>query len=327
MPAPIFISSILRSEYEHKDLTTIDGLTRTLEFETLSNHGVIKGTWMEYVKNAFSKVNDRNAKRIVLHLCKHKDRELTRKELLDDLELDMSDEALEEKLEALVKADIISQGRTNFDYRGVQDNIFDKVFRGVYQKEIEHFDVGEIRKEYGKSFGELKKQYHRLQGKYNYQKGYFAEYLILDQLRVRAVENNRLLKSVTRYLPDDFNFCRYSRVWKYDSTPGYSGRISVDIFARALSSADYSIIGEVKSRQARKFSKEEAMEFERKLAVVKKLEKIDRVVGFVFSRSGFTKEAKKKVTGKVPTLSIEPAEPAAAVLMIAIAVLRISPTT
>jgi hypothetical protein len=30
----------------------------------------------------------------------------------------------------------------------VQDNIFDKVFRGVYQKEIERFDVSEIKKEY-----------------------------------------------------------------------------------------------------------------------------------------------------------------------------------
>ncbi|MCP4152712.1 MAG: hypothetical protein GY757_33565 [bacterium] len=73
--SPFYISSIIRSEYEQKDLTTIDGLTRTLEFETLDNQGVIKGTWMEYVKTAFSKVNDRNAKRIVLHLCKHNDRE------------------------------------------------------------------------------------------------------------------------------------------------------------------------------------------------------------------------------------------------------------
>ncbi|MCP4150702.1 MAG: hypothetical protein GY757_23345, partial [bacterium] len=150
--SPFYISSILRSEIEDKDLTAVDGLARTLEFETLNDQGVIKATWMEYVKTAFDRVNDRNAKRIVLHLFKHKGRELTRKEILGDLELDMTDEILEERLEALVKADIISQGRTNFDYRCVQDNIFDKVFRGVYQKEIEHFDVEEIKKEYLKAF-------------------------------------------------------------------------------------------------------------------------------------------------------------------------------
>ncbi len=33
------------------------------------------------------------------------------------------------------------------------------------------------------------------------------------------------------------------------------------------------------------------MEFEKKFAGVKKLENIDRAVGFIFSRSGFTKDA------------------------------------
>ncbi|MCP4149384.1 MAG: hypothetical protein GY757_16675, partial [bacterium] len=163
--SPFYISSIMRSECEEKNLLSIDGLTRTMEFETLRKQGVIKGTWMEYVKTAFSKVNDRNAKRIVLHLCRNKGRELTRKEIVDDLNLDMSDRELEEKMEALVKADIIEEGRTNYDYQCVQDNIFDKVFRGVYQKEIEQFDVGEIEREYRNSFEELKEQYLRLQGK------------------------------------------------------------------------------------------------------------------------------------------------------------------
>ncbi|MCP4152007.1 MAG: hypothetical protein GY757_29970, partial [bacterium] len=156
--SPFYISALLGSEFGEKDLTTVDGLARTLEFETLDARGVIKSTWMEYVKIAFSRVNDRNAKRIVLHLFKHKDRELTRKEILDDLELDITDEILEKRLEALVKADIIEQGRTNFDYRCVRDNIFDKVFRGVYQKEIEYFDVAEIKKEYLKAFEILNKK-------------------------------------------------------------------------------------------------------------------------------------------------------------------------
>jgi hypothetical protein len=169
--SPFYISSILRSEYPDKDLTSFEGLVRTLEYETLDDHGDIKSTWMEYVSTAFHRVNDRNAKNIVLYLSKNRDREVTRKELLDKLQLEMTDGELEKKLKALVKADIIKQGRSNFDYRGVQDNIFDKVFRGVYQKEIDHFDVGEIKKEYREAFEKLKKQYHRLQGKFNYQKG------------------------------------------------------------------------------------------------------------------------------------------------------------
>ncbi|MCP5106020.1 MAG: hypothetical protein GY950_21730, partial [bacterium] len=260
--SPFYISSIIRSLYRQKDLTTVKGLTETLEFETLNDQGTIKSTWMEYVSSALPRINDQNAKNVVLYLCKNRDREVTRKELLEKLPLDITDAVLEKRLKALVKADIIKQGQTNFDYRGVQDNIFDKVFRGVYEKEIRDFDVGVIGKEYNEAFKKLKKQYDRLQGKHNYQQGYFAEYLILDQLKYRARKNNKLLKSITRYLPDDFDFCIYSRVWRYDGSPEYAKEFNIDIFARPENPGDYSIIGEVKSRELKKFSKDEVMEFE-----------------------------------------------------------------
>lgn len=138
--SPFYISFTIRSSYEGKDLTTIDGLTAALEFETLDDRGTIKSTWMEYVTGALPRINDQNAKNIVLHLCKNRGRELTRKELLTDLKLDMTDSELEKRLKALVKADIISQGSSNFRYRGVSDNIFDKVFRGVYEEEIREFE-------------------------------------------------------------------------------------------------------------------------------------------------------------------------------------------
>jgi hypothetical protein len=246
---------------------------------------------MEYVLSTFKKVNGKNAKQIVLYLCQHRDREVTREELLEKLPLNLDDSELEKKLEALVKGDIITQGPTHFDYRGVQDNIFDKVFRGVYEKEIREFDVRVIRKEYSEELEKLEKQYDSLLGKFNYQKGYFAEYLILDQLRYHARHNHELLKSITRYLPKDFAFCDYSRVWKYHSSPAYSRVFSVDIFARSANQEDYSIIGEVKNREQKKFSKDELALFLDKYEEIKKIENLDRVVGFIFSRSGFTTEA------------------------------------
>jgi len=288
---PFYISAVIRSDCPGKGLTTVEGLTRTLEFETLDDQGTIKASWMEYVSSAFKKVNGKNAKKIVLYLCQHRDREVTRSELLEKLSLDIDDSELEGKLDALIRADIISHGQTFFDYRGVNDNIFDKVFRGVYEKEIRDFDIRVIKKEYSAELEKLKKQYDSLLGKFNYQKGYFAEYLILDQLRIHAHTNNELLKSITRNLSDDFDFCDYSRVWKYDSSPEYTKRFSVDIFARSQSPGDYSIIGEVKSRDIKKFSKDEVVGFLNKYEGIKKIENLERVVGFIFSRSGFSKEA------------------------------------
>ncbi|MCX6583826.1 MAG: hypothetical protein NT166_26930, partial [Candidatus Aminicenantes bacterium] len=291
--SPFYISAVIRSNYPDKDLTSSDGLSRTLEFETLDDEGIIKSTWMEYISSAFPQINDRNAKNIVLHLSKYRDREWTRQELVDELKLKMTDDELEKKLKALVKADIISQGASNFRYRGVGDNIFDKVFRGVYEEEIRAFDVKIIKEEYNEVLEKLKKDYYSLLGKYNCQKGYYAEYAILDQLKYRARENNDLFKSITRNLPGDFQFCEYSRVWRYDSSPEYAKRFNVDIIARAQSPADYSLIGEVKSRDLKKFSKDEVIEFERKFAEVKKIEGIERAVGFIFSRSGFIQEAEE----------------------------------
>ena len=114
----------------------------------------------------------------------------TRQEIMKELNLEMTDGELELKLKALVKADIISQGQTNFDYRGVGDNIFDKVFRGVYEKEIREFDVKIIKEEYDEALVKLKKNYYSLLGKYNCQKGYYTEYAILDQIKYQAKEKN-----------------------------------------------------------------------------------------------------------------------------------------
>jgi len=167
---PFYISAVIRSEYPHKNLTTVDGLTGTLEFETLDDHGIIKTTWMEYMSRAFPQINDQNAKNIVLHLSKHRHREFTRQELLEGLKLEMPDKELEKKLKALVKADIVNQGTSNYRYRGVNDSIFDKVFRGVYQEEIREFDASMIKKEYSEELRKMETQYKKLLGKYHYQK-------------------------------------------------------------------------------------------------------------------------------------------------------------
>ena len=150
---------------------------KTLEFETLSEQGIVRNTWMEYAKTAFRKVNDRHAKSIVLYLCKNRDREVTRKELLEKLRLPMDDSELEKKMQALVKSDIVQRGSSNFRYRGVQDNVFDKVFRAEYAEEIETFDPSQIPVEYMNLLEEYRARYRKLLGKYNQAKGAWAEFL------------------------------------------------------------------------------------------------------------------------------------------------------
>ena len=47
----------------------------------------------------------------------------------------------------------------------------------------------------------------------------------------------------------------------------------------------------MKNRELKKFSIDELKDFEIKFAEIKKRENLDSVVGFIFSRNGFTKEA------------------------------------
>ncbi len=284
---PFYISSLFRSKYPGKDFTTEKGLLETLEFETLNKEGWIKGTWMEYANKAMKEANDKNAKKIVLYLCKHREREISQDELRQELNLNMSDSKLEEKLKILVGADIIDQGTSNSEYQGVTDNIFDKVFRGVYQKDIETFDPKEITKEYKALSEKLQKNNKRLRGEYSRYKGAFAEFVSIQHLRHDVLKNSERYRISVQNLPDDFEFTEYETVWSYNSPPLHKPEFQIDIFARA-GQDEYSLVWEVKNRKA-KFSVKEAEDFMKKAQELMKIENISKSVLLVFSVGGFFK--------------------------------------
>ena len=169
-----------------------------------------------------SVVNDRHAKRIVLYLSQNREREVTRKELLEE-------------------------------------------YRAKYQ---------------------------RLLGKFNQAKGAWAEYLIIRALRHRAYSKNEYFKSITRNLPEDFRFVDYKSAWSYKSSPVEKHDLQIDVFARAEPD-QYSIIGEVKCLDTKKFSLGEAERFLEKMGQLVDAEAVGQHVGFVFSVSGIGKDAKE----------------------------------
>ena len=107
---PYYIAQVMMSNYEHKDLTDAGSVLETLKHETTLPGGQIAKMWMEYIWEAFEKVNDRNAKAIVLYLAKYGNEERTVEQIIRDLHLDMSPAELEEKLYKLERADIITMG-------------------------------------------------------------------------------------------------------------------------------------------------------------------------------------------------------------------------
>ena len=127
--------------------------------------------------------------------------------------------------------------------------------------------------------------------KYNQAKGAFAEYLIIRRLRHDAHRKNDFFKSITCNLPEDFRFVDYRTVWSYKFSPLHKRDTQIDVFARSGPADEYSVIGEVKSRDAKKFSGQEARRFLEKIRELVYEESVAKHIGFVFSISGFTEEA------------------------------------
>ncbi len=286
---PFYVSTVFDSDVHERDLTTRDGLLAALEYETLHPHGYIRGVWMEYLGKVFNTVNQENAKNIVFHLSQNRDREISRRELMKELGLDMSDGQLEKRLHALVKADIIEEGHSNMYYRGVQDNIFDKVFRGQYAEDIRSFDPQEIRNEYKAMYEKTLHDLHVMTGKYSQIKGQFAEFAVINQLRLHAKEKEELLCSITHNLPEDFHFADYSFLWSYKLARQDQRDAWLDVFARAPET-DYSLIAEIKYREKPQFSIEEIETFMKKAQALREQESLTDTVLFVFCSCGFAQE-------------------------------------
>jgi len=287
---PCYISALFYTQYINKDFTTEDGFLKTVEFEVL--RGGIKARWMEYLSYAFPEINGYKtdlSKKIVLYLCKNKDREISKAELKKVFKLDISDYNLEKRMHALVLSDIVNPGSTNSEYQGIGDHLFDKVFRGHYQKEIEDFDPKEITNEYKALFKYWKEKFHVICGKYGSLKGRFAEYMITNHLKYRACDNNEVFCSMMNNLPHDFKFVKYQSVWKYTASPVLKKSFEIDVFARALED-QYSLIGEVKNRLS-PFSVTEATEFIAKANQLIKLENVGKYLLFIYSIKGFTQDA------------------------------------
>jgi predicted transcriptional regulator len=287
---PFYISSLFYSGYKKKDLTTEQGLYNTLEYESQDERGSINSTWMEYLTYAFSEVNGDNndlAKNIVLYLCQNKDREVSRKELAEKLNITLSKSDLEKRMQSLIRSDIIQKGRSLFYYKAISDHIFDKVFRGQYADEITTFDPKEITNEYKALFEQWRSRFYKTSGEYSRFKGIVAEYMVCNHLKYRAYKNNDLFCSLMQNLPADFCFVEYKTVWKYTASPIEDKNIEIDVFAQIQPQKnDYSLIGEVKNRKE-PFALSEAEFFLKKANQLIELENVGKSVLFVICVGGF----------------------------------------
>ncbi len=174
MSDPFFISCVIQSSFEDKDISTQDGVVDTINYEITNRYSEMSRTWGEYIQLTLHKINDRNAKNMLLFLSKNSDRYWTPKEIKDALDLDLSLNEIQKKLLILVEADVLEWGNSDIDFRGLQDGTLNLILRSRFEKEISGFEP-DFKSESHIRIKQLEKEKATLQGMLNKIKGEVAE--------------------------------------------------------------------------------------------------------------------------------------------------------
>jgi len=182
MADPFFISCVILSDCEDKDLTTSEGVINTVNYEISANTAEMSLTWAEYIEDTVAQVNNLNAKNILLYLSKHNERYFTPKQLQQELKLDLDANEIHRQLRILKEADLIQQGISDIDFRGLQDGTLNLVLRNRFEKEIKGA-APNLKQELTAEIAQLTRKNKQLQGKLNYYAGKFAEHILAVALR------------------------------------------------------------------------------------------------------------------------------------------------
>ncbi len=184
MSDPFFISCVIQSDYEDKDLTTQEGVVNAVNYEITDESSEMSMTWGEYINLTLKKINDRHAKSMLLHLSKNTDKDWTPWELKKKLGLEIDENEIREKLEIMLKADVIGKGPSDIDYRGLHDGTLNLILRHRFEKEISEF-APDLKKDFNEEVEKLKTDKKSLQGRLNNLTGKYAEFQLFIEFRTR----------------------------------------------------------------------------------------------------------------------------------------------
>lgn len=199
MADAFFISCVMQSQFEKRDLTHSAGVIETVNHEIFNRKSEMWQTWREYIDSTLQRVNDRNAKSLLLFLNKHDERYWTPKELKQELQLDLEPNDIQRKLLALVESDLITQGVADIDFGGLRDGTLRLILRNRFEKEINEF-VPDFKQEFHAQIAKLRQEKRRLQGMLNHLAGKLAENLLATEFRSRK---RFRLSAYFRGVPDD----------------------------------------------------------------------------------------------------------------------------
>jgi hypothetical protein len=182
MADPFFISCVIISDYEDKDLTTSKGVANTVDYELSVDTAEMYLTWGEYIDKIVNEVNDKNAKNNKIFLSKNNEKYFTPQDLKQKLELNLEVNAIHKQLIILKEADLIHKDVSNIDFKGLQDGTLNLILRIFFEKEIKGFPSN-FKQEFADIIADLNYKNKQLQGRLNYLYGKMAEDMLATAFR------------------------------------------------------------------------------------------------------------------------------------------------
>ncbi len=286
MADPFFISCVIQSDYEGKELNTVDGVVNTVNYEIVSPTSELSGTWAEYIYKTLPKINDVHSKHILLHLSKHNDRAWTPQEVKDELGLDMPIEKIHEKMKLMLEADLIADGGSDIRFKGLQDGTLYLILRSRFEEEISTF-APNLSQDFRQEIAQLQQDKKRLQGMLNYLSGKMAEYQLATQFR------SQKRFALSKYFKEvkDKTRLNITEVQLNVLLQRNDGKaMELDVVAK--SSDGRVVLVEVKKKQE-KIGANIVADFREKVEVYQQQHPDNIILPAILSLGGFTAEAKE----------------------------------
>jgi len=286
MSDPFFISCVMQSNYEERNLTTEEGVVNTVNYEITNYESDMSKTWAEYIELTLQKVNDRHAKNMLLHLSKHADRYWSTRDLKEALQLDLELNEIKRKLLILVESDVLERGMSDIDFRGLQDGTLNLILRNRFEKEINNF-VPNLKQEFHEQIKQLQKENQRFQGMLNDLSGKFAEFQLAMSFRTKK---RFVLSAYFSGVQDTTRLNIIDVKHRVPLQRKNGKRMELDVVAE--SSCERVVIVEVK--KTKKLTGRQLVEdFVEKLEVYRKLIPDNTLLPAFLSLGGFTEDAKQ----------------------------------
>ena len=279
---PFFISCVIR-DHTNQNLETKEEVVDAVHYQISNRRSEMSRTWYEYLVSTLKRVNDKQAKNLLLFLSKHSEREWTPEELKKELQLPLTVDEVQEKLMLLFKADLIAEGQTDIDYKGLSDGTLNLIIRHRFEKEIKGF-IPDIKQEFLDQVGALTLENKVLRGQLSSVSGKMAEHQLAMAFRSRK----RFALSLFFQNVLDTTVLNITSVKERVLIQRHDGK-NMEIDIVATSSCGRVVLVEVKKTQA-KTGLKKVEDFQEKVLVYQENHPDKLVLPAFLSLGGFTEQ-------------------------------------